>query len=166
MKSVVFLFLVLVSCQISACPKYNRTDYHHWIDEDRYRQNTLNEVLIQESRDPVFFKSYKKHLLFSLSWLVFDWISQSSNSADFNFNNVSWFHENLRIKFESYPPRFPDTNDITSFQSVESGGVIDPLKGCNPEYSPPVIPSISSGQNSDNLVWIFGPEKNELIQIP
>ena len=60
MRFYLVLMLVLLICsQISACPKYNRKDYRHWIDEDRDCQNTRNEVLIQESLDPVSFKSSK-----------------------------------------------------------------------------------------------------------
>ena len=70
MKSLnIFLFLVLVSCQISACPKYNRKDYRHWIDEDRDCQNTRNEVLIQESLNPVSFKTSKGCKVSSGRWL-------------------------------------------------------------------------------------------------
>ena len=54
---LVLAIVIFVSGQILACPKYNRKDYLHWIDEDRDCQNTRNEVLIQESLDPVSFKS-------------------------------------------------------------------------------------------------------------
>ena len=59
-----FLLLVLlciwsVNQTEATCLKYNRKDYRHWIDEDRDCQNTRNEVLIQESLDPVTYKSGK-----------------------------------------------------------------------------------------------------------
>ena len=63
------LFIALLPIQISACPKYNRKDYRHWIDEDRDCQNTRNEVLIQESLDPVSFKSNKGCKVLSGRWL-------------------------------------------------------------------------------------------------
>ena len=69
MRFYLVLMLVLLICsQISACPKYNRKDYRHWIDEDRDCQNTRNEVLIQESLDPVSFKSSKAFLGFISRW--------------------------------------------------------------------------------------------------
>ena len=58
----------LLSFQLSACPKYNRKDYRHWIDEDRDCQNTRNEVLIQESLDPVTYKSSKGCKVSSGKW--------------------------------------------------------------------------------------------------
>ena len=69
MRFCLVLMLVLLVCsQISACPKYNRKDYRHWIDEDRDCQNTRNEVLIQESLDPVSFKSSKGCKVSSGRW--------------------------------------------------------------------------------------------------
>jgi len=56
---LVLLLFLLICSQISACPKYNQKDYRHWIDEDRDCQNTRNEVLIQESLDPVSFNPVK-----------------------------------------------------------------------------------------------------------
>ena len=63
-----FILLFLVTLQLSACPKYNRKDYCHWIDEDRDCQNTRNEVLIQESLDPVTYKSSKGCKVSSGKW--------------------------------------------------------------------------------------------------
>ena len=63
-----FILLLLVTLQLSACPKYNRKKYRHWIDEDRDCQNTRNEVLIQESLDPVTCKSSKGCKVSSGKW--------------------------------------------------------------------------------------------------
>jgi len=63
------MLVLLVCSQISACPKYNRKDYRHWIDVDRDCQNTRNEVLIQESLDPVSFKTSKGCKVLSGRWL-------------------------------------------------------------------------------------------------
>ena len=63
-----FILLLLVTLQLSACPKYNRKKYRHWIDEDRDCQNTRNEVLIQESLDPVTYKSSKGCRVSSRKW--------------------------------------------------------------------------------------------------
>ena len=65
---LVLAIVIFVSGQILACPKYNRKDYRHWIDEDRDCQNTRNEVLIQESLDPVSFKSSKGCKVSSGRW--------------------------------------------------------------------------------------------------
>ena len=65
---LVLAIVIFVSGQILACPKYNRKDYLHWIDEDRDCQNTRNEVLIQESLDPVSFKSKKGCKVLSGRW--------------------------------------------------------------------------------------------------
>ena len=65
---LVLAIVIFVSGQILACPKYNRKDYRHWIDEDRDCQNTRNEVLIQESLDPVSFKSSKGCKVLSGRW--------------------------------------------------------------------------------------------------
>ena len=54
---LVLAIAILVCSQVLACPKYNRKDYRHWIDEDRDCQNTRNVVMIQEPLDPVSFKS-------------------------------------------------------------------------------------------------------------
>ena len=40
---LVLAIAILVCSQVLACPKYNRKDYRHWIDEDRDCQNTRNE---------------------------------------------------------------------------------------------------------------------------
>ena len=68
-----FLLLVLlciwsVNQTEATCLKYNRKDYRHWIDEDRDCQNTRNEVLIQESLDPVTYKSSKGCKVSSGKW--------------------------------------------------------------------------------------------------
>jgi len=69
MRVCLVLTLVLLVCgHLLACPKYNRKDYRHWIDEDRDCQNTRNEVLIQESLDPVSFKSSKGCKVSSGRW--------------------------------------------------------------------------------------------------
>ena len=65
---LIFLLLAFVSFQISACPKYNRKDYRHWIDSDRDCQDTRNEVLIQESLEPVSYKSSKGCKVSSGRW--------------------------------------------------------------------------------------------------
>ena len=70
---LVLAIVIFVSGQILACPKYNRKDYRHWIDEDRDCQNTRNEVLIQESLDPVYFKSSKAFLGFISRWTNRSW---------------------------------------------------------------------------------------------
>ena len=58
--SIAFLIILCILNHAEAsCPKYNRKDYHHWIDADRDCQNTRNEVLIQESNGQVSFKSLK-----------------------------------------------------------------------------------------------------------
>ena len=67
---LVLAIVILVSGQILSCPKYNRKDYRHWIDEDRDCQNTRNEVLIQESLDPVSFKSKKSFKVLSGRWFA------------------------------------------------------------------------------------------------
>ena len=56
---VAFVFFWILSHVEASCPKYNRKDYRHWIDSDRDCQNTRNEVLIQESLEPVSYKSSK-----------------------------------------------------------------------------------------------------------
>ena len=38
-------------------PDYDRDDWRHWTDEDRDCQNTRHEVLIEESRTPVEYKT-------------------------------------------------------------------------------------------------------------
>ena len=68
-----FLLLVLlciwsVNQTEATCLKYNRKDYRHWIDEDRDCQNTRNEVLIQESLEPVTYKSSKGCKVSSGKW--------------------------------------------------------------------------------------------------
>ena len=65
---LVLAIAILVCSQVLACPKYNRKDYRHWIDEDRDCQNTRNEVLIQESLEPVSFKSSKGCKVLSGRW--------------------------------------------------------------------------------------------------
>ena len=54
-----FIFFWILNHAEASCSKYNRKDYHHWIDVDRDCQNTRNEVLIQESNGQVSFKSLK-----------------------------------------------------------------------------------------------------------
>jgi len=63
-----FILLLLVTLQLSACPKYNRKDDCHWIDEDRDCQNTRNEVLIQESLELAICKSSKGCRVSSRKW--------------------------------------------------------------------------------------------------
>ena len=68
-----FLLLVLlciwsVNQTEATCLKYNRKDYRHWIDENRDCQNTRNEVLIQESLEPVTCKSSKGCKVSSGKW--------------------------------------------------------------------------------------------------
>lgn len=57
MKWALFLLLLSVSFHLSACPKYNPKDYRHWTDADQDCQNTLHEVLNEESLVPVTYKT-------------------------------------------------------------------------------------------------------------
>ena len=65
---VAFVFFWILSHVKASCPKYNRKDYRHWIDSDRDCQNTRNEVLIQESLEPVSYKSSKGCKVSSGRW--------------------------------------------------------------------------------------------------
>ena len=65
---VAFVFFWILSHVEASCPKYNRKDYRHWIDSDRNCQNTRNEVLIQESLEPVSYKSSKGCKVSSGRW--------------------------------------------------------------------------------------------------
>ena len=53
------LFVNLSTVALAECPPYDRNDYRHWVDEDKDCQNTRHEVLIEESRTPVTFKTDK-----------------------------------------------------------------------------------------------------------
>ena len=52
---------VLLDIAVAAAPdnppSYDRDDWSHWTDEDRDCQNTRHEVLIEESRTPVEYKT-------------------------------------------------------------------------------------------------------------
>ena len=50
-------------------PKYNRTEWRHWNDEDRDCQNTRHEVLIMESLSPVKFKSDRGCQVLEGEWI-------------------------------------------------------------------------------------------------
>jgi len=66
------LLLLLTSTLLSAspaCPAYDRKAWKHWVDEDKDCQNTRHEVLIEESRTPVTFKTDKGCRVVSGSWL-------------------------------------------------------------------------------------------------
>jgi hypothetical protein len=52
-----------------ACGKYERTAWKHWIDSDKDCQNTRHEVLLEESLEPVSFKTAKNCRVVSGSWL-------------------------------------------------------------------------------------------------
>ena len=51
-------------------PKYNRSEWNHWIDTDKDCQNARHEVLIEESLEPVEFKTDKKCQVKSGKWFA------------------------------------------------------------------------------------------------
>ena len=48
---------ITVAPVLDELPRYDRDDWRHWTDEDKDCQNTRHEVLIEESRIPVQYKS-------------------------------------------------------------------------------------------------------------
>ena len=62
------LLTTTVLADSAICPKYERKSYGHLFDEDRDCQNTLHEVLIEESLSTVGFKSSKGCRVVSGSW--------------------------------------------------------------------------------------------------
>jgi hypothetical protein len=62
------LFVNLSTVALADCPPYDRKDYRHWIDADGDCQNARHEVLIEESRTPVTFKTDKGCRVVSGSW--------------------------------------------------------------------------------------------------
>jgi hypothetical protein len=73
MKRFVFFvtvfILVLTSIGAETCVPYNRSDYPHWIDEDRDCQNIRHEVLIAESLVPVQFMTESQCRVVSGKWI-------------------------------------------------------------------------------------------------
>jgi hypothetical protein len=47
---------------------YDRSDWPHWLDTDKDCQNTRHEILIQTSKKPVSFKSYRECNVLSGEW--------------------------------------------------------------------------------------------------
>jgi len=62
------LFVNLSTVALADCPPYDRNDYRHWIDTDGDCQNARHEVLIEESLEPVVFKTSKGCRVISGSW--------------------------------------------------------------------------------------------------
>ena len=52
----------------SNIPEYNRDDYIHWTDYNKDCQDTRQEVLIQESLEPVVYKSEEACSVASGKW--------------------------------------------------------------------------------------------------
>ena len=51
-------------------PRYSRSEWNHWIDTDKDCQNARHEVLIEESLEPVEFKTDKKCQVKSGKWFA------------------------------------------------------------------------------------------------
>ena len=59
LTSLLLIFTSTVLSASPACPAYDRKAWRHWIDADCDCQNTMHEVLIEESLTPVTFKTDK-----------------------------------------------------------------------------------------------------------
>ena len=62
-------FVLVISEVPAAIPDYRRSDWDHWMDEDRDCQDARQEVLIAESLEPVTFESQDRCRVASGSWL-------------------------------------------------------------------------------------------------
>ena len=67
------LILLIISCSpmllvAEQCPKYNRSEYGGWIDIDGDCQRTRSEVLIEESKTSVSFKTNRNCKVISGRW--------------------------------------------------------------------------------------------------
>ena len=63
------LAAALTTNTFADCTPYDRKDYRHWIDADGDCQNTRHEVLVEESLEPVSFKTDKNCRVVSGKWL-------------------------------------------------------------------------------------------------